>query len=138
MSNILYMCTDVYQICFCSTSVQCSLYHCFVQLGSKLNTKIALDHHPPPPNHHQPPGTIRPVPDIVEDQDLVCRSTKGPGPKDQDLRTRTKGPGPKDQNQRTRTKGPGPKDQDRRTRTKGLGPKDKDQRNRTKGPGPKD
>ena len=52
-----------------------------VQLGFKLNTKIAL-------NHHHPPGTFRPVPDIPGHQDLVCRSTKGPGPKDQDQRTR--------------------------------------------------
>ena len=27
----------------------------FVQLGPKLNTKLALDHPPPPPIHHHPP-----------------------------------------------------------------------------------
>ena len=38
-----------------------------VQLGSKLKTKIALAY---------PPTIFTPVPEIVRDQDLVCRSTK--------------------------------------------------------------
>ena len=37
----------------------------FVQLWSKLNTKIALS------RHHPPPGTFRLVPGIVGGQDLV-------------------------------------------------------------------
>ena len=84
-----------------------------VQLGSKLNTKIALNH------HHHPSGTFRPVPDIVGDQDLVCLSSKGPGPKNQDQTTMTKRLRPKDQDKRTRTKESELNDQDQRNRTKG-------------------
>ena len=40
----------------------------FVQLWSKLNTKIALNHHPPP-THHNPPGFFRPVPGILGGQE---------------------------------------------------------------------
>ena len=37
-----------------------------VQLGPKLNTKLALDHHPPP-------GTFQRVLGIVRGTDMVCR-----------------------------------------------------------------
>ena len=64
---------------------------------------MTTHHRPSPTTIHHPPGTIRQVPDTVEDQDLECRSIKRPGTKDQEQRT--KGPGPQDQDQEHITSG---------------------------------
>ena len=83
-----------------------------VQLGFKLNTKIALSH---PPTHQE-----------LLDQFQASWEAKiwyVAQSKDQDQKTRTKGPGPKDRYQRTRNKGPETKDWEQRTENKELEPK---------------